>query len=244
MSVRSGQAHASLAPIWVRAIEKHRAHQGWLLSMELSEIYVSSLSHYIASNTQQQITESQYARLVDEERAKLVPLADLAELLAEEHEEWAQADLKDSEVTDRAFARVRKEKKELLRKLFEEGTIVGQRKAKAIELNQGSFYDWLGEPVPIFPDWGLDYVIVPASKLMSLASARSASASRAAASKLMSLASARSASASWCRALRSRLFVITYSSRKSPCTDGLAGSKAGGMRRLVKKYILELLLSA
>ena len=69
-------------------------------------------------------------------------------------------------------------------------------------------------------------------------------ASRAAASKLMSLASARSASASWCRALRSRLFVITYSSRKSACTDGLAGSKAGGMRRLVKKYILELLLSA
>jgi hypothetical protein len=28
------------------------------------------------------------------------------------------------------------------------------------ELNQGSFYEWWGEPVPIFPDWGLDLEIV------------------------------------------------------------------------------------
>lgn len=150
-----------VAPIWRQSLATHSTRYGWLLTLELTEIYVSSLSSYIVTHTREQITESQHAKLVDQERAQLLPLADLADLLVDENQEWADPDLEDGYISDRAYARVKKEKAAQLRKLFDEGTIVGRRKGKSIELNLGSFYDWLGEAVPICPEWALDLEIVP-----------------------------------------------------------------------------------
>lgn len=155
-----GLLFSSLTPIWREAAEKHRAWHGCLRALELSEIYVSSLSRYILTYTREEITESQHAALITEERAKMLPLAELAESLAGDYDEWRDSDLEDGYVRDRAFARITKEKKALLVTLFEDGTIAGRRKGKGIELNAGSFSEWLGRPIPIRPGWG-DYQIVP-----------------------------------------------------------------------------------
>jgi hypothetical protein len=47
----------------------------------------------------------QCLRLVEQQRSQMLPLADLAELLAEENQEWAETDLEDGYVSDRANAR-------------------------------------------------------------------------------------------------------------------------------------------
>jgi len=140
---------AFIAPMWRESIEKHTARKAWLLTLDLTEAYVSSLSNYILVHTRERITESQHARLIADERAKMLPLADLAEMLAE-----------DDYVGDSAVARVTREKKGLLRTLFDAGTVAGRRKGKSIELNLGSFFDWLGEAVSICPEWGLEYEVV------------------------------------------------------------------------------------
>jgi hypothetical protein len=38
---------------------------------------------------------------------------------------------------------------------------VGIRKRRRLYVNTGSFYDWLGKPVPLFPDWGWEYQVFP-----------------------------------------------------------------------------------
>lgn len=151
---------ASLAAIWGTALDKHTARHAWLQTLELTEIYMSSLASYIAFHTREMITESDHARRIEEQRSQMLPLADLAEWLAEENQEWGEADREDGYVSDRAIARVTKEKKPVLQKLFEDGTISGRRKGRGVELNLGSFYDWWGQPIPLCPEWGLNYEIV------------------------------------------------------------------------------------
>jgi hypothetical protein len=60
------------------------------------------------------------------------------------------------------LARIAGEKRELLRKLFEDGTIAGRQTGEDIDLNLGCFYDWRGKSVPIQPNWGFPYEVVPA----------------------------------------------------------------------------------
>jgi hypothetical protein len=100
---------------------------------------VSVLSSYIVGFTREQITESEYARLVAAERTQMLPLAVTAEWLGEETDEW----------------------EDMLAELFHDGTIAGRCEGRGIELNLGSFYDWRGKPVPVCPEWATAYEIVP-----------------------------------------------------------------------------------
>ena len=113
------------------------------------------------------ITESEHRRLVEETRAEMVPVADLAETLVERYDGWTEADMEprgeedERVVKDKAWNRMLAEKKRELTRLAEDGTLAGKRRGRGLLINNGSFYDWLGEPVPVCPDWGRGYDVLP-----------------------------------------------------------------------------------
>jgi hypothetical protein len=153
----------------------------WLASLQMWGIRVWDLAQYILLHTNEPITESEHRRLVEEARAEMVPLADLAEALVESYEGWTEADMEpggddDEEVvTDKAWNGMVAQKKAELTRLVEEGTLAGRRSGRRSLINAGSFYDWLGQPVPVCPDWGKGYDVLPddqAERVESLKKAR------------------------------------------------------------------------
>jgi len=140
----------------------------WLASLQLWGIRVWELATYIILHTNEPITESEHRRLVEEARAEMVPVAELAEVLVEGYEGWSEADKEQAEdgddeqmVTDKAWNRLLAEKKRELSRLVEEGVLAGRRSGRRLLINNGSFYDWLGELVPVRPDWGNGYDVLP-----------------------------------------------------------------------------------
>jgi hypothetical protein len=74
-----------------------------------------------------------------------------------------------------AWKRVCGEKKWELAQLVEKGALVGRKKGRRLTIQAGSFYDWLKEPVPVFPDWGFRFEVLPdgmAAKVRQLRQAR------------------------------------------------------------------------
>jgi hypothetical protein len=95
------------------------------------------------------------------------PASELAEVLAEEHEGWAEEDLEPQEgeeepvVKPAAWERVCGEKGQELARLVEQGVLSGRRKGRRLLVQAGSFYDRLREPVPVLPDWGFEFEVLP-----------------------------------------------------------------------------------
>ncbi len=151
-------------------IDQMDMRYGWLLTLDLWAIHAFKLADYIWIETKEPITESEYRRRQEVARAEMVPATEFAELLAEEHEGWAAADLKDRDdggepiVTTAAWKRVRKEKERELAALVGEGVLDGDRKGRRLLINAGSFYGRRGEEAPVWPDWGLEFDIVPDTK--------------------------------------------------------------------------------
>jgi hypothetical protein len=139
----------------------------WLASLQMWGIRVWDVWVFIALHTGEPITESEHRRLVEDARAEMVPLADLAETLVERYDGWTKADLEpggdDDEpvVKDKAWNRILAEKKKELTRLVEEGVLSGKRRGRGLLINNGSFFDWLGEPVPVCPEWGKGYDVFP-----------------------------------------------------------------------------------
>lgn len=151
-------------------IDQMGLRYGWLLTLDLWAIHAFKLADYIWSETKEPITESEYRRRQEAARAEMVPATEFAELLAEEHEGWAVADLKERDdggeptVTTAAWKRVRKEKERELAALVGEGVLKGDGKGRRLLINAGSFYGRRGEKAPVWPDWGLEFDIVPDTK--------------------------------------------------------------------------------
>jgi tetratricopeptide (TPR) repeat protein len=60
-----------------------------------------------------------------------------------------------------AWNRLLAEKKSELTRLVEEDALAGKRSGRHLRINNGSFYDWLGEPVPVCLGWGKGYDVLP-----------------------------------------------------------------------------------
>jgi hypothetical protein len=140
----------------------------WLASLQLWGTRVWELATYIILHTNEPITESEHRRLVEKARAEMVPVADLAETLVERYDGWTKADTEhggedgdEQVVRQKAWNRLLAEKKRELSRLVEEGVLAGKHRGRRLLINNGSFYDWLGEPVPVCPDWGKGYDVLP-----------------------------------------------------------------------------------
>ena len=111
------------------------------------------------------IAESEYRLREAEARRELLPVDACATVLTERHE-WDDADCEADEdgelrATDAAWYRLRDEKAKELRALVVAGTLAGQGKGKGLRIECGSFYDWLGEPVPVVPELGAGFDVRP-----------------------------------------------------------------------------------
>jgi hypothetical protein len=152
----------------------------WLASLQMWGIRVWDVWVYIAVHTNEPITESEHRRLVEEARAEMVPLADLAETLVEHYDGWTEADVEPGEEDDeqvvkaKAWNRVLAEKKRELARLVQEGALAAKRKGRGLLINSGSFYDWLGQPVPLCPEWGKGYDVFPDDQAGEVASMKKA----------------------------------------------------------------------
>jgi hypothetical protein len=140
----------------------------WLASLQLWGTCVWTLAAYIALHTNEPITKSEHRRLVKKARQQMVPVAELAEVLVEGYEGWTEADVEPAEdpddgpvVRQKPWDRLLAEKKRELARLVEEGVLAGKRSGRRLLINNGSFYDWLGEPVPLSPEWGNGYCVLP-----------------------------------------------------------------------------------
>ena len=153
----------------------------WLASLQMWGIRVWDVWVYIALYTNEPITESEHRRLVEDARVEMLPVAELAETLVERYDGWTDADIEPGRdgdepvVKDKAWNRILAEKKKELTRLVEKGVLVGKRRGRGLLINNGSFYDWLDEPVPLWPEWGKGYDVFPddqAGEVESLKKAR------------------------------------------------------------------------
>jgi len=136
-------------------IDQLNLRLGWLQTIDLCSMTVFSLAGYIALYTKEPITESDYRKVEQKAREEMLPPAELAELLVErELGEDAPEECPEWEA-------VLKRKTKEIEQLVERGVLVGKRKGKRLLVNNGSFCDWLGEPVPVFPDWCRAYEVFP-----------------------------------------------------------------------------------
>ena len=138
------------------------ARYGWLLSLHLWALTTTDLAGYIAFHTKEPITRSEFGRLLKAARGEMMPAIQPAQILAERYPGWADEDLEPQEGDDEplvkpaAWKRMCREKEQEIARLVEQGVLVGTRKRWRLYVNAGSFYDWLGEPTPVFPDWGFE----------------------------------------------------------------------------------------
>jgi hypothetical protein len=153
-----------------QSLQLLNARFGWLLSLHLSALRAMDLGGYIAFHTKEPITRSEYQQRLAAAREEMVPASELAEVLTQDYEGWADADLEPQEGEDEpvvkpaAWKRVCAEKERELARLVEQGVLVGRKKGRRLTVQAGSFYDWLGEPVPVFPDWGFRFDVLPDRK--------------------------------------------------------------------------------
>jgi hypothetical protein len=143
------------------------ARYGWLLTLHLWALNVSDLASYITVYTKEPVTRSEFGRLLRVARGEMMPVIQPAQTLAERYPGWADEDLEPQEGDDEplvrpaAWKRMCREKEQEIFRLVEQGVLVGTRKRRRHYVNTGSFYDWLGKPVPLFPDWGWEYQVFP-----------------------------------------------------------------------------------
>jgi len=140
---------------------------GWLSALDLWAIHVAELAAYIACETKEPITESEHRRRLEAARDEMVPVDELAELLGERHEGWGEDEMEsdgaERRVSDAAWERFVGDKRKQLAGLVGEGALRGTGKRAKLRVNAGSFYDWSGKKVPVWPDWGFEFEVLPDS---------------------------------------------------------------------------------
>jgi hypothetical protein len=139
----------------------------WLRTLDLWAMHAWTMAEYIWFHTKEPVTDSEHRRRVEAARAEMAPAKELAEILVERHEGWCDEDLVPGEdgeepvVSNAAWERVLKDKKEQVAGLVAEGALAGKRQGRRVMVNAGSFYDWIGESIPVPPDWGVEFEVRP-----------------------------------------------------------------------------------
>ena len=129
----------------------------WLTSLRIYGLECSRVRSHLIFDVKEPITQSVYDQRVQESRAELIPVAECAEMLVKRHLKGDG----DHDSSDQAWRQVKQEKAAQLRSLVDDGTLTGRGKGPRLKITCGSFYDWLGEPVPVVSDWGIDVEVYP-----------------------------------------------------------------------------------
>jgi len=149
-------------------VEKLSLRFAWLMTLVLWQWQAVELWEHIIAAAKEPVTESEYREREQKAREEYRPVNLLAYVLTEHHDGFTQEDLMPDEdghydqmVTPEAWQRVQNVKAKELAALVKDGTLPGQGRGKAFKVQAGPFYDWLGEPVPVRPEWAHGYEVVP-----------------------------------------------------------------------------------
>ena len=153
----------------------------WLTDAILWQEHVDEIRHALRYTVRQPITQSEYEARVQEQRNRWAPVRELAEFLADEHEEWADEDYEDTEewgrvISDAASDRAVEEEEQRLRELVAQGSLPAKGKGKTLKVQQGAFDELLGCQLSAYIE-GLDehyayYRVVPDAEAESVATER------------------------------------------------------------------------
>jgi hypothetical protein len=165
MNASNGDVAHLIAIIRERA-EKEVLRLGWLEWARICALEMWAVGSHFNLSAMEPITESDYRANEAEARSEMIAIDECAMQVAEYHHLFDEADYEtdgegDRVVTDEAWYRVRDQKLAELRALAEAGTLASSGKGKRMKIACGSFYDWLGEPVPVAPDFGLEFEVMP-----------------------------------------------------------------------------------
>lgn len=129
---------------------------------------------FVRETVGEPVTESAYRRREQELRAELVPVDELVEIAVEHYARWIDADYTEHEgkrvLSDDAWTRGCSETEQELIELFRTGTLLGEQRDTVVYVSAGSFYDWLGEPMPVWSESAGHYEISPDCETEEVAS--------------------------------------------------------------------------
>lgn len=155
--------------------EQLRFH--WLAYARICAREMWAIGSRFHLSAREPITESEYRLREAEAREELIPVTECATILTEEYKGWADEDCEldehgDRGPTDKAWYRTRAARVRELRALVAEGSLAGKGKGSHLKIACGSFYDWLGEPVPVVPDLGIAFDVRPDDRAQEVARER------------------------------------------------------------------------
>ena len=126
---------------------------------------IRALGGYIRATTREPVTASAFRQIERDRRGQLVPVHDLVEIAVEYYSGWSDADCREDAgervLSAEAWTRACSETERDLIELFRVGTLEGADLDTGVHISAGSFYDWLGEPIPVLSESGCPYEVVP-----------------------------------------------------------------------------------
>ncbi len=132
-------------------VEQLSLKLGWLMTIRLWTLNSEELAFAAFRAAREPIAKSVYLLRVKKEREREVPLRELAEMLAER----SIAD----DATERQWQREVTKKAKDIERAVKSGAVAAHKRGRGLLVQLGSFYDWLGEPIPVHPDWGIEYEV-------------------------------------------------------------------------------------
>ncbi len=163
-------ANGDLAHVLLVIRERARLEEvrfSWLQWARMCALEMWGVRAHFLTSGKDAITESDYREREAEARGELLSLDECATIYAEDYHIWDEADYTTDEKsgeqfpTDEAWFRVRNQKAKELHALVAAGALPGKGKGKRLKIACGAFYDWLGQPVPVAPDFGIEFDVQP-----------------------------------------------------------------------------------
>lgn len=162
-------------------IEQLHLQLARLKSLNLWAMTAFHLAWYISTFTKEPVSRSEYERRAAEARSSVVSASVLAETLIRRRERGKRAHKgqgpgtdTDAGAADPGNERVLREAEKEITRLVREGVLAGGRKGQRLLVAAGSFFDWLGEPTPVLPDWATEFEIFPDEEAEKVAALRCA----------------------------------------------------------------------
>lgn len=120
---------------------------------------------YIKYTTPEPCSTEEYAAHLAAARANYVPVELAADDLIAARGAWDGRTYEQPDEALERFLPFAREAEAELRALAKRGTLPSRGRGPSLRLEAGSFYDWLGQPVPMHAEWGGGYEVFPAEDL-------------------------------------------------------------------------------
>jgi hypothetical protein len=133
-----------------------------LRDLHVCALVATNLAEYIWACTGEPITQSGYDERLQEAREALIPVAHLAQRLAEQDlSPDADQEAGDSTDGENAWQRLLDEKEKAIRQLVRDGVLAGKGEGRHLLVTAGSFDEWTGKPSRPLAEWACTFDIFP-----------------------------------------------------------------------------------